>query len=86
MNYPEHEKLQKIQPYSQKIGEFIDWLNTQDMIIAKWSVEDTLMPARFAIPDILARFFLIDQNKLEEERQHMLANLTGDTETSDAPK
>jgi hypothetical protein len=28
-DYPEHNKLRAIQPFSQKIGEFLDWLEEQ---------------------------------------------------------
>lgn len=81
--YPEHEKLSKILQHSNIIGEFVEWLQEDKKIyLASYerrfldqntvsrsghlSVTDT------PIRDLLAEFFDIDLNKIEEEKQMML--------------
>ena len=72
--YPEHDKLKEIQEESQIIGEFLD---NCGYTLAKWSKEPhlvdyaELVPVG-SIPDILAEYFGIDQNKLEAEKRAML--------------
>lgn len=34
--YPEHEKLHKVADESQGIGEFLDWLNDQGIVLMRW--------------------------------------------------
>ena len=70
--YPEHEKLKKIQPFSQKVGEFLDWLRQEKHIeLATWQ-DDRLWPIHTSTLDLLAGFFDIDQSKLEKEKREML--------------
>jgi len=80
---PECEKLNAAAPYSQKIGEFIEWLHTKGICLAEW-VEDSEYPdedegdlrsIRTNKQDLLAEFFEIDMNKVEKEREQMLAYL-----------
>jgi hypothetical protein len=75
--YPEHDKLKAVQEESQCIGEFLD---TCGYTLAKWSKEPHLVDyAELVpvgnIPDILAEYFDIDQNKLEEEKRAMLEKM-----------
>lgn len=37
MEYTEHEKLTKIAPLSQSIGEFIEWLNGEGVHLMRWT-------------------------------------------------
>lgn len=69
--YPEHEKLEKIQDKSQVVGEFLDWL-----LMNGWSIVTT-NPAMVhkTIEEHLAEFFKIDLKKLNEEKEQMLAEI-----------
>jgi hypothetical protein len=107
MEYTEHEKLKKIAPLSQSIGEFVEWLGGEGVHLMRWTetvdtepcygtlftkcqgevcqtcggaktVEvkrETWMPHGVGISDMLAAFFDIDQDKIEQEKRHMLENL-----------
>lgn len=82
MNYPEHEKLKKVQKESQAVGEFLEWLRGEKGYeIARWNrddfdeEDDRLVPVHISIEKLLAEFFNIDTNKLEEEKRAMLAQL-----------
>jgi hypothetical protein len=81
--YPQHEKLHVVKAKSQAIGEFLEWLTTdQGWFIARWSELD---PGESGVaygmvmrPDtnkLLAEFFDIDLKVLEEEKLAMLAEL-----------
>jgi hypothetical protein len=72
--YPEHEKLRPIQPYSQKIGDFLEWLGQEGYHLAKYENE-RLWPSHESISSLLARFFEIDQDKLEQEKLAMIDEL-----------
>lgn len=61
--YPEHVKLKRIQKQSQTCGEFLEWLQEQDYV--ELSIHKRLA-------SILAEFFEIDENKLEQEKRAML--------------
>ena len=83
MTYPEHEKLKSVQEKSQAIGEFMEWLRyTKKYTIAKWyksqwdaddeEETDRLMPEFPSIEKLLAEYYGIDLNKIEEEKRAML--------------
>lgn len=77
-SYPEHDKLHAIKDQSQAIGAFLDWLqNEREPTIVlctrtqyKW--DNLYQPAHVPIPDLLAEYFEINQDKLEEEKVAML--------------
>lgn len=72
---PEHRKLKAVSGKSQIIGEFLDWLEHEDgATICKLRDED-YCPTYEKIEDLLARYFDIDQNKLEAEKRRMLRDL-----------
>lgn len=75
-NYPEHEKLEKIQEQSQWLGSFIEWLGEKEMFLAKYSDDDVEYPriiiVNKSINDLLANYFNIDLIKIEKEKQSML--------------
>lgn len=82
--YEEHIKLTKIAPLSQVIGEFLEWLPSQGFHIGVPTDSGTyLWPRHINIPDVLAKFFEIDQDRLEQEKRHMLAQLQERNETKD---
>lgn len=71
MNYPEHEKLKAVQPDSQKLGEFLEWLQAQGWVIAQWDNEE-LGHIGYTTQQILAQYFEINLKKVEEEKRAML--------------
>ena len=83
--FPEHCKLSDVRDQSQAIGEFLEWLQTdQSIVLAKWSIvssqEDELSPQHSSINDWLAKYFGIDMNKLEDEKRQMLVEIQDEAE------
>ena len=74
--YPEHDKLRAIQDKSQCVGGFIEWLSTQGFVICKSSENghgfDEYFPLSMPINTLLAAYFEIDLNRLEDEKCAML--------------
>lgn len=75
--WPEHTKMRAVQDKSQVIGEFLE--NT-DYILSQYDQnngggEDLLWPVTKTTEQILADYFGIDLDKIEAERQQMLAAL-----------
>lgn len=66
--YPEHEKLSKVKDQSQVIGEFLDF--------SKFTLceerRGRYYPTMMSIQDILADWFGIDSQRLEDEKRQML--------------
>jgi len=81
--YPEHQKLYPISNKSQAIGEFVDWLaQEKKILLGEWGTcldefcqEDSMHPVNTNIRDLLAEYFGIDQDKIEEEKQLMLKTI-----------
>lgn len=74
--YPECEKLHAVSEKSQELGFFLDWLTSNGIVLAKWHDDiDQLYPAHETIQNILARYFDIDMNKVDEERAQILEEL-----------
>ena len=77
--YPEHDKLSEVRLLSQACGEFLDFLSSKGYILAEWSdacsPRETLVPIYPRAENLLAEFFEIDQDKLEEEKMVMLEAL-----------
>ena len=79
--YPEHDKLTAIQAQSQKIGEFLEWLQCDKHVrlLGEYGSKTTeegepvYVPIRQSKQQLLAEFFEIDLAKLEEEKRQMLA-------------
>lgn len=89
MNYPQHEKLEKVQGKSQVCGEFLEWLNSQGYHVARYGGEDgaeMLYPIAEPINSLLARFFDIDEDALEAEKVAMIDNLRAMNESIRAIK
>lgn len=71
---PEHDKLKVVKAKSQAIGEFIEWLGSQEVRLARYDLDlgilvDDMMP----IEKRLAAYFGIDLAKLEAEKLALLA-------------
>ena len=81
MEFPEHEKLQKVKDQSQAVGSFIEWLSDEkNFIIAQYLESDGydragFRPVNVPVNSLLAEYFEIDQKKLEEEKREMLSIL-----------
>jgi hypothetical protein len=78
-DYPEHAKLAKVSDKSQAIGEFLEWLTTeQGYTLAKWSdteyAEGRLYSTHESTNVLLAQFFDIDLTVLEAEKRAILAH------------
>jgi DNA polymerase III epsilon subunit-like protein len=73
---PEHDKLMKVSELSNEIGKFLDYgLAAQGLTLCEESRSGRLWPTSRSIPDILARYFGIDQDALEAEKRAMLEAL-----------
>ena len=78
--YPEHEKLEKLGDYPQVIGEFLEWMSYEKQIQrAIYSNtekgDDNLYLDNTPTQDLLAEYFEIDRDKLEQEKQQMLEEM-----------
>jgi hypothetical protein len=82
-DYPEHEKLKKIQERSQACGEFLEWLQDEKNLVLchrpdfeteedEEDQEGEYFPAPISKMRLLAEFFDIDLDKLEDEKQAIL--------------
>jgi len=82
----ECDKLLAVSKNSQIIGEFLDWLQNNDVVLSKWDVgkyEDTLYPIRQSIESLLAEYFEVDLNKVEKERRALLSGIRASNETGE---
>ena len=96
MSSPECDKALAIQSYSQKIGEFLDWLaNEKRLQLGQWGKENydqdkdwwpaggprttrstqEFEPACYSISELLAEFFEIDLNRVEQKKRAILEDL-----------
>lgn len=78
--YPEHEKMQKVQHHSQAAGEFIEWLEENDHFIVEWVCSEEHLGGGFfreprPLESLLARWLGIDLDKIEQEKRDMLAKI-----------
>lgn len=99
---PECDKLQEAQAFSQKIGEFLDWLGQEKGVFLahehEWVDEEPTsgsifkepgdpgyetvkikrsgtFPYSYQIEKLLAEFFEIDLDKVEEEKRAILEHM-----------
>ncbi len=87
-NYPEHDKLSLVSDKSQTIGEFLAWLEAGGLGTEYGSVELAFFPlhrgglAPLMKPktELLAKFFDIDLDKIEDEKQVMIAEIRASEE------
>jgi hypothetical protein len=84
---PELDKLVKVSDESQKIGEFLEWLSSQEIELAEWTGsccdecgDETLMNIIMTREQLLAKYFCIDLVKAEKERQAILDNIRRENE------
>lgn len=77
---PECDKMLAVQNRSQDIGEFLEWLRGErGLILAQYDEDhfdgEFLMPVNIRIEDLLAEFFEIDLNKVEQEKRALLESI-----------
>lgn len=78
---PELDRMLEVAETSQEIGFFLDWLRMQGMVVAQDVADpehaplDQLVPIAITKEKLLAWYFGIDLNKVEEERRALLAAL-----------
>lgn len=74
--FPEHEKLAAIRDKSQAIGEFLEWAEEQGWHLAEWDTsrqfQERMMPISRNTVGVLALYFDINQDALEQEKRTML--------------
>ncbi len=85
--YPECEKLHAVHEESQKLGYFLEWLTGEyGVTLCKWhdseyspefdeDFPEGFYPTYDRIQEILAKYFDIDMNKVDEERAQILEEL-----------
>lgn len=109
--YPELDKLSALKGQTQKLGEFLDWLEQKGLIISRYHKhslecvggseadlevnrgrltlkpmpagqkakcgvsEEDIEPMYIKIETMIANYFDLDENKMEDERRAMLADL-----------
>lgn len=75
--YPEHQKLIAVKDESQTVGEFIEWLGEQGIYLCSIPpyYQSTYVPVSEGIVNMLARFFEIDLDKIEQEKRAILEEL-----------
>lgn len=72
--YPVLAKMEDVHGESQVIGEFLEWLDEQNMTVCEPSGFATMpwMPVRQTTETLLARYFKIDLADAERERRAVL--------------
>lgn len=71
--YPEHAKLALFKDQSQTVGEFLEWLNSEGIWLARYHKGgDLLHPINERSQALLAKYFDIDEDKLEQEKCAMI--------------
>jgi hypothetical protein len=86
--YLELDRLEKIKEQSQLCGDFLKWLQTKYRMLNKresFNTEDVVHIAYYYsspinISELLAEFFDIDLNEIENEKEQMLKELSNKEE------
>lgn len=76
----ELDKVREARNDSQVIGQFLDWLPTQGIFLARYYEERGLSTFAVNIEELLAEYFDIDLEVMEQEKRRILQNLSGDKE------
>lgn len=71
-NYPEHDKLTAVAEQTQAIGEFVEWLESKGIFLARYVEGSNYPRSVHGFRDLLAEWAGIDQDKLEAEKRQML--------------
>ena len=76
--FPEHDKLKAVREDSQKLGSFLEWLQEQGWALVRYNSNDDPVLRYESTEETLAKYFEIDLNELENEKQAMLEQLRRD--------
>lgn len=69
---PTLDKLQAVRNKSQAIGEFLEWLQSDQHVQLMCGLSDASIPEHRSIERLLADFFEIDLTEVEKERRALL--------------
>lgn len=83
--YPEHQKLRAVKDESQSIGMFIEWLRSTNREICRMRFGSEYFPIDRSIEKLLAEYFEIDLDKIEDEKDQMVDELRAMNERLDGP-
>jgi len=87
MKIPNLEKIKKVQKASQAIGEFLDWLSTKEIELAKYDDKRyRLHPIHTGTERLLMEYYKIDPQEVEKERQSLLDQIRADNSKKEAIK
>lgn len=70
---PEHQKLKDLNGRNETVGDFIEWLNDNGLVIAEHDKSSRLWPTMKSRDTLIANFFEIDTKKLEAEKRQILS-------------
>lgn len=80
--YPEHKKITAIHDESQAIGDFLTWcleegihLYSDQRVYEIFGFNTKMMPHNESFENLLARYFSIDLNVINTEKDEMLADM-----------
>lgn len=75
--YPECEKITEADKSGKSplLTDFLDWLDSKGIILAKYGARDDLYPIHTNKEQLLADFFGIDLALVEKERRQILEDL-----------
>lgn len=68
---PEHQKLKDLNGANQIVGDFIEWLSDNGMVIAQYE-GSRLWPVTKSRDTLIAEHFGIDPKRLDTEKQQVL--------------
>lgn len=76
-NYPELCKIDRVRGDSKIIGDFLEWLSSQDfeICIRETNGYEEYRPSRKSINSFLYSYFEIDEKAAEKERAKLLESL-----------
>lgn len=78
--YPEHDKLSAVKDQSQTIGAFLEWMPSNGYYVGQY-IQDPewkdyqFVPSNLTINQLLAEYFEVDLDKLEDEKRQMLESI-----------
>ena len=73
---PECDKVLSVSDKSQLIGEFLEWLSLDGVVMSRWvKGSNKLSPTHEGIEKLLARYFGVDLDERERELRAILAGL-----------
>lgn len=82
-DYPEHDKMHAVQDQAYTIGSFLEWLlNDTPYFLAEYDDRRRLEPIRVSFETLLYRYFQVDRDKIEAEKDQMLDKIRAANDVS----